>query len=106
MVVDLTDNLSVNTIIPKENHAALRAGFSGYPANPRWNTSKYLAWKTGAMWRESLAQGRMAVRDSMLVTATDRENEIQAQLSGSNTRVLSFKFPFWTKIKNTSYQTV
>ena len=106
MVVDLTDNLSVNTIIPRENHAALRAGFSGYPANPRWNTSKYLAWKTGAMLRESLARGTMVVRDSMLVAAIDQENEIPAQLSSGNTGILSFKFPFWTKIKNTSYQTV
>jgi hypothetical protein len=108
MVVDLTDNLSVNTVIPKENHAALRAGFSGYPANPRWNTSKYRAWKIGALWRESLAQGKMTIRDSMLVPTVEEKAEVSTG-SPSNqkkTSSLSLKFPFWSKGKNTFYQTV
>lgn len=108
MVVDLTDNLSVHTVIPRENHAALRAGFSGYPANPRWNTSKYRAWKIGAGWRESLAQGEMTIRDSMLVATLTENSSPPESSSVEKTKPLSLslKFPFWSKNKNTSYQTV
>jgi hypothetical protein len=76
IVVDLTENVLVSTIIPYENHAALRSGFAGYPANPRWSMTKFRAWKTGRQWREALAQGAMIVRstDSMLVCATETED--------------------------------
>jgi hypothetical protein len=69
MMVDLTESIWTRTIIPQCNHAALRAGFAGYPSNPRWNVAKYQAWKTGRYWREQLAIGKMIVRstDSMLV---------------------------------------
>lgn len=69
VVVDLTDQISVSTPIPQENHAALRSGFAKCPANPRWSTSKFRAWKTGWQLREALAQGKATVRatDSMLI---------------------------------------
>jgi hypothetical protein len=75
MVVDLTNNVLVSTSIPSANHAALRSGFGGYPANPRWNAAKFQAWKTGRQWREALARGEMVVRstDSMLVQAPEQE---------------------------------
>ncbi len=76
MVVDLTENVLVNTPIPSANHAALRSGFAGYPANPRWNAAKYSAWKTGRQLREALASGQMVVRstDSMLVQANEQDD--------------------------------
>lgn len=76
MVVDLTENVSVSTKFSKENHAALRSGFVGCPANPRWNATKFCAWKTGRQWRSALAQGTMMVRteDCMLVQASETES--------------------------------
>ncbi|HBB34816.1 MAG TPA: hypothetical protein DDZ80_00500 [Cyanobacteria bacterium UBA8803] len=81
MVVDLTDNVLVSTPIASAHHAALRSGFSGYPANPRWNAAKFKAWKTGRQWREALVRGEMIVRstDSMLVPATQREESSQPE---------------------------
>ncbi|MDJ0686973.1 MAG: hypothetical protein QNJ41_00530 [Xenococcaceae cyanobacterium MO_188.B32] len=75
MVVDLTDKVSAATNIARENHAALRSGFVGFPPNPRWNTTKFCAWRTGCQWRDALAQGTMIVRgtDSMLVPALETE---------------------------------
>lgn len=72
ILVDLAENVLVHTIIPQDSHAALRSGFAGYPANPRWNVTKFRAWKTGRQWREALAQGKMIVRstDSVLVLAS------------------------------------
>jgi hypothetical protein len=73
MVVDLTEDVLVNTLIPSTSHPALRSGFAGYPANPRWNATKFHAWKTGRQLRAALAQGKMIVRstDSMLVPVAD-----------------------------------
>lgn len=69
MVVDLTQDIRVTTAIPPSSHAALRSGFAGYPANPRWNINKFYAWKKGRQWREELKKGTMQVRmtDSMLI---------------------------------------
>lgn len=69
IIVDLTEKVFIRTIIPKESHAALRSGFAGYPPNPRWNVTKYHAWKKGCQWRENLNKGKMRVRtqDCMLV---------------------------------------
>jgi hypothetical protein len=85
MVVDLTDKVSVSTAVPRANHAALRSGFVGYPANPRWNVTKFCAWRTGRQWREALAQGKMIVRrtDSMLVPATDKGDSQEDELPSS-----------------------
>ncbi|MGK7872006.1 MAG: hypothetical protein AB4426_01420 [Xenococcaceae cyanobacterium] len=82
MVVDLTENVLVRTFICKENHAALRSGFAGFPANPRWNVNKFRAWKTGRQWREALTKGKMVVRstDSMLVSATEQEDNVEEDL--------------------------
>ncbi len=77
-MVDLSTNVSVFTAIAQENHAALRSGFAGCPANPRWNVSKFHAWKTGRQLRTDLAQGRMVVRshDGMLVPVTGQEESL------------------------------
>jgi hypothetical protein len=79
MLVDLAEDIWVCTEIPKENHAALRAGFAGYPMNPRWSVTKFRAWKTGREWREALAKGEMVVRsaDSMLVPVSDQKNNLE-----------------------------
>lgn len=103
MVVDLAKNVLVRTAISKANHAALRAGFAGYPPNPRWSTTKYLAWKTGCQWRSALAKGEMEVRsqDSMLVPATKKTSQLEERA----TNLQRFQLPIWTKGKNASSQT-
>ncbi|NEO32452.1 MAG: hypothetical protein F6K36_18865 [Symploca sp. SIO3C6] len=97
MVVDLTDKVLVHTPVPKAHHAALRSGFAGYPANPRWNVSKFRAWKSGCQLRTALARGEMVVRqvDSMLVPATEQEEKPnQLETVPQNKR---FRFPVWSK---------
>ncbi|WP_080570058.1 hypothetical protein [Anaplasma marginale] len=85
VVVDLAKDILVSTNIPKVNHAALRSGFAGYPPNPRWNTAKYLAWKTGSKLRKALAEGQMRVRsrDCMLVPVGIQEEKPIEELSHS-----------------------
>lgn len=75
MVVELTEKVWIYTAIAHENHAALRSGFAGYPANPRWNVSKYLAWKQGSQWRHELSQGMLVINqsNSQLVSAKDTQ---------------------------------
>ena len=75
MVVELTDNVSFRTGISQEHHPALRSGFVGYPVNPRWNASKYYAWKTGRQLRDAVAQGLMVVRqsDCLLVPSNEQD---------------------------------
>lgn len=79
-VVDLTEGIYVRTPIPSENHPALRSGFAGYPLNPRWNTTKYRAWKTGRQWRTLLAKEEIVVRpsDSMLVPRASLQEQESA----------------------------
>ncbi len=100
MVVELTEKVLVRTTITKENHAALRSGFAGYPANPRWNIRKYRAWKIGCQWREDLNNGTKIVRkeDSRLVPAVNttaeegfKENKTPAETSSPRLSL----FPFW-----------
>lgn len=68
-VVKLSSDICVRTTIPESHYPALRSGFEGYPPNPRWNVSKFRAWKTGQQWRNALKQGKMKVRrDRMLVS--------------------------------------
>ncbi len=75
VLVDLADGVLVNTRISSDKHPALRSGFAGYPSNPRWNVSKFHAWKVGRQWRDALAKGEMVVRttDSMLVSVAEVE---------------------------------
>ena len=75
-VVELTEEVKVETLVPSANHAALRCGFAGYPSNPRWNAAKFCAWKTGRLLKEALGRGEMVVRstDSMLVPASQGED--------------------------------
>ena len=92
MVVELAENISVMTIISKENHAALRAGFAGYPANPRWNVSKFSAWKTGKQWREALECGKMSVSpiDSMLISSEEQKPATNHPEISSKSEIFNF----------------
>jgi hypothetical protein len=93
MVVDLTESIWLCTAMPQENHAALRSGFAGYPANPRWNVTKYQAWKTGRQLREALKQGEMVVRstDCMLIPAKELDNNSDEEVR--STRWINFFLP-------------
>lgn len=112
MVVELTENVLVKTTIPSESHPALRSGFAGYPANPRWNASKFCAWRTGCIWRKALAQGEMVVRqsDSMLVPACEIEENLTEELCLQQAALTTNKkwshFPTWAKQLLGSYQPV
>ncbi len=77
MVVDLKEGVKVHTLIPRENHAALRCGFAGYPNNPRWSAAKFHAWKTGQQLKELFNRGEMVVRsaDSILVAASETQDK-------------------------------
>lgn len=103
VVVDLTDNILIHIDIAQENHAALRSGFAGYPANPRWNINKFQAWKTGRSLREALAQGQMVVRatDSMLIPVSLAEKQSEKPLPN----ILWSQVPNWMKQIRRSYQT-
>lgn len=72
VVIELAHGVVARTSIAPINHSALRSGFAGQPANPRWNAAKVVAWKTGRQWRSALARGEMTVRpsDSMLIEAS------------------------------------
>ena len=85
LVVDLNKDVLVSTKISKQNHAALRSGFAGYPPNPQWSTAKYLAWKTGSRLRKALAEGEMTVRsqDRMLVPVGMQEEKPEKESSHS-----------------------
>ncbi|MBZ8182000.1 hypothetical protein [Oscillatoria salina] len=82
-VVDLAEGILVRTPIPSTNQAALRAGFAGYPVNPRWNPAKFHAWKIGRQWREAVNRGEMVVRssDKMLVLAAEAEETKEEESS-------------------------
>jgi len=81
ILVDLTEQVSARTTIPQDNHPALRSGFAGFPPNPRWNLTKYRAWKVGCQWRSALTKGEMVVRstDSMLVVAAGQDQSATVQ---------------------------
>lgn len=66
--VELSHNIQVQTSLPPSCHAALRAGFEGYTANPRWTPQKRRAWKQGKQWRSELAANLIEVRDGLLRT--------------------------------------
>jgi hypothetical protein len=103
----LNEQTSVATNIPKDNHAALRAGFSGLPINPRWNINKFRAWQKGRQLREALAQGQMTVRstDSMLVSATE-QTQLKEQSNQSSIKSFSLKFGIGRKKEKTLSQAV
>ncbi|NJL83268.1 MAG: hypothetical protein HC890_10510 [Chloroflexaceae bacterium] len=78
LAVDLAQDVWVITEIPQDNHPALRSGFAGYPANPRWSTAKFRAWKAGRELRNGLKLGTLTIRtrDSLLVPTTSVEPEL------------------------------
>jgi len=73
-LVELDEDTLVNTSIPISHHAALRAGFAGYTANPRWSATKFQAWQVGRTWRQALRRGEMTVRDGDRVLVTIDKN--------------------------------
>lgn len=79
-VVELSEEIYIETTIPRDHHAALRSGFAGYPNNPRWTVRKYQAWKQGRQWRRSLMDGSMQVQNKQLVAANSAENETEISL--------------------------
>lgn len=95
LLVDLADNIVAQTTIPITHHAALRAGFAGYPANPRWNVTKFQAWKMGQKWQEALKKGDMIIRsqDKMLVS----NNKGQEIIKEESRSTECFKFSAWAK---------
>jgi hypothetical protein len=102
-VVDLSDKVSIRTSILQEHHPAMRCGFAGYPANPRWNVSKYQAWKTGRQLREALSQGLMVVRqsDSLLIPIGE-EGEMGEDKPPST--FLPYRLEFWRSPMPITYQ--
>jgi len=70
-VIPLTESINVRTTVSPEHIPALRAGFSLYPSNPRWNVFKFRAWRLGRQWRHALQAGEMEVCPThrLLVTA-------------------------------------
>jgi hypothetical protein len=107
MVVDLTDNVMVDTPISSAYHPALRSGFAGYPVNPRWNATKVQAWRTGRQWRDALSRGDMVVRstDSMLIPASQQE-DTQEENASTPSPAEKAPLPFLAKAKQmlTGYQ--
>jgi len=95
LLVDLGDQIKAKTTIPITHHAALRAGFAGYPPNPRWNVTKFQAWKTGQRWQHALQIGDMIIRsqDQMLVFNNEQEKQSTDQPISTN----CFKFSVWAK---------
>lgn len=63
-LIDLDGNTFVNTTLPPALHAALRSGFAGYTANPRWSATKFRAWQVGRTWRQALYRGDLVIRNS------------------------------------------
>jgi hypothetical protein len=85
--VQLNENVMVLTPLDENCIPALRAGFAGYTANPRWNAVKFHAWKMGRQWRLACAQGTMVVRstDLLLVPIEEAENIPQPQETTQST---------------------
>ena len=106
-VVDLTQDILLHTTIPLDNHAALRSGFAGYPINPRWNTNKIRAWKTGRQLRQGLQEGELIIRssDSTLVPNDNSEQGISVcQIPSCQNQWISCRQ--WVKQLFSNYQTV
>ena len=80
IVVDLGKGIFARTELPESNVPALRSGFAGYPANPRWSAHKFHAWKVGRQWRRALKSGDLKVRDrdAMLVAAIEATPRLPA----------------------------
>lgn len=89
--VQLSESVMVLTPLDDNCIPALRAGFAGYTANPRWNAIKFHAWKTGRQWRQAYSQGTMVVRstDSLLVPIEE------AEISGVDETEQSPSLPKW-----------
>ena len=89
--VELTEGIYIETTIARENHAALRSGFAGYPSNPRWTVRKYRAWKQGRQWRQCLNEGSMTLHNQHLITT---EDAIKAAIVTPEPTPSSWRSPF------------
>ncbi|AFY40461.1 hypothetical protein Lepto7376_4353 [[Leptolyngbya] sp. PCC 7376] len=90
-MVELAEGVYIETAIPRENHAALRSGFAGYPNNPRWTVRKYKAWKQGKLWRKSLSDGSMTIHDQQLIAT---ETALNAAIASPESERTSWRSPF------------
>ena len=73
---------------------ALRAGFVGFPTNPRWNAVKFHAWKVGRQWRNDLDTGELKVRTSDSILVHRDEEEPPGKPECSLTKTVQ-KFGIW-----------
>lgn len=78
--VELQGKIWIYTHITQENHSALRSGFAGYPANPRWNVNKYRAWKQGIKWREDWKGGLLSLDSSNFQLISREELDRKEQI--------------------------
>lgn len=92
-VVELADDVYIETTIPRESHAALRSGFAGYPSNPRWTVRKFQAWKQGKQWRRAMNEGVMVVENKCLVMAVARPEEKRSPLPAPEELSSSWRSP-------------
>lgn len=76
--IRLADGVNVRTDIPEAQLPALRAGFAGYPMNPRWNALKFHAWKQGRHWKQALQTGELVVSSVEELLVTPEEAQRQA----------------------------
>lgn len=79
-VVCLADGINVQTDLADIQLPALRAGFAGYPMNPRWNALKFHAWKQGRAWKQALQAGTLTVRpaDDRLVAIDEAQSPVRS----------------------------
>ncbi|MDB9313324.1 hypothetical protein PN462_09455 [Spirulina sp. CS-785/01] len=92
-IIELSDNVKVQTEIKTENVPALRAGFAGYPRNPRWNATKFYAWKTGCQWRNALDTGEMTIcSDNAVLTTVTPPSEVKNHDKVAEENVISPTF--------------
>lgn len=90
-VVELAEGIYIDTAIARENHAALRSGFAGYPSNPRWTVRKFQAWRQGKQWRKALSDGTMTIQDEQLITT---EAALQNVITTPDSERTSWRSPF------------
>ncbi|MEC4806486.1 MAG: hypothetical protein SAJ12_08015 [Jaaginema sp. PMC 1079.18] len=74
-IVQLSEQIKVETDIQDRHLPALRSGFAGYPANPRWDGAKFMTWKVGRQWRNALQVGTIIIRESDAVLIMAQEEE-------------------------------
>ncbi|MGB3533362.1 MAG: hypothetical protein WBA13_07580 [Microcoleaceae cyanobacterium] len=105
--VQLSENVIVLTPLDESCIPALRAGFAGYTANPRWNAVKFHAWKIGRQWRQAYAEGTMVVRstDGLLVPVEEAESIPPQQSTTQSTNSLKWYQRISVPLSSRNHQT-